>query len=427
VAEFRMPSLGADMEAGTLVEWLVKPGAKVKRGDIVAVVETQKGAIEIETFETGEVEKLLVDLDTKVPVGTPLALIRTEAEGKPAAVPAPEKPSPPAAPAVTAAEPAPPTVPVPPAAAVPPPPAPARPMAAPVAEGRVLASPAARRLAGERGLDLSTVAGTGPAGAITYADVERGLAEAEPAVPAAPVAPPEPSEKPPPEKKRVPTLNLEAMRVAIAAAMARSKREIPHYYLEHQVDVTACERWLSETNASRPPDSRLLMGALAIKAVALAARRFPAFNGFYRDNKFEPAPAVHVGVAIAIRGGGLAAPALHDADKMPLDELMSRMRDLIQRTRAGRIRGSEMADPTITVSSLGERGVEVLYGIIYPPQVAIVGMGKAVVRPWVVDGAIGPRSVVTLTLSSDHRVSDGHAGALFLAEIGKLLQEPDKL
>ena len=217
------------------------------------------------------------------------------------------------------------------------------------------------------------------------------------------------------------------MRTAIAAAMARSKREIPHYYLEHQVDVTACEQWLTQKNATLPPDNRVLIGALIIKAVALAAHRFPAFNGFYRDNKFEPAQAVHIGVAIAIRGGGLAAPALHDADQLSLGELMSRMRDLVQRTRAGRIRSSEISDPTITVSSLGERGVEAMYAIIYPPQVAIVGVGKVVARPWVVDGAIRPRSVITITLSGDHRVSDGHAGALFLAEIGKLLQEPDKL
>jgi pyruvate dehydrogenase E2 component (dihydrolipoamide acetyltransferase) len=217
------------------------------------------------------------------------------------------------------------------------------------------------------------------------------------------------------------------MRTAIAAAMARSKREIPHYYLEHQVDVTACEHWLAERNATLPPDSRLLMGALAIKATAMAARRFPAFNGFYRENKFEPVQTVHVGMAIAIRGGGLTAPALHNVDQLSLNQLMSRMRDLVQRTRAGRIRSSELSDPTITVSSLGERGVDTLYGIIYPPQVAIVGLGKVVVRPWVIDGAIGPRSVITITLSGDHRVSDGHAGALFLAEIGKLLQEPDKL
>jgi pyruvate dehydrogenase E2 component (dihydrolipoamide acetyltransferase) len=396
VAEFRMPSLGSDMEAGTLVEWLVKPGDQVKRGDIVAVIETQNGAIEIETFQSGQIEKILVGLHTKVPVGTPLALIRTEDEAKPgAAVAAAAPPAPLAAP------------PLPRAPVTAPPPSPA----ARGAGARARASPAARRLAQERGIDLSTVTGSGPAGAITYADVERRLAAAIAA----------------PGKKRAPWLDLEAMRTAIAAAMARSKREIPHYYLEHQIDVTACEQWLAQKNETLPPDNRLLIGALAIKAVALALCRFPAFNGFYRDGKFGPAEAVHIGVAIAIRGGGLAAPALHNADQLSLDDLMIRMRDLVQRTRTGRIRSSEISDPTITVSSLGERGVEALYGIIYPPQVALVGFGKTVLRPWVVDGAIGPRPVVTITLSADHRVSDGHTGALFLAEIGKLLQEPNKL
>ena len=392
MVDFLMPSLGADMEAGTLVEWLVKPGDWVKRGDVVAVVETQKGAIEIETFQAGLVEKILTGLNTKVPVGTPLAQIGTEA----AAAPPPVPPvAPPVTPVVS------PTVSVPPVS----PPAPPRP---PVAA----ASPAARRLAQERGIDLSSIRGTGPGGAITYIDVEHRLG-------AAAIAPA--------EKKRAVGLDLDAMRLAIAAAMARSKREIPHYYLEHRIDVTASEQWLTQRNETRPPESRLLMAALTIKAVALAVHRFPAFNGFYRDNKFESSKAVHVGTAIAIRGGGLAAPALHDADQLPLDELMSRMRDLIQRTRTGRIRSSEISDSTITVSSLGERGVEALYGVIYPPQVAIVGFGKTVTRPWVVDDAIGPRSVVAITLSADHRVSDGHAGALFLAEIGKLLMEPDKL
>jgi len=409
VADFLMPSLGADMEAGTLVEWLVKPGDRVKRGDVVAVVDTQKGAIEIETFQSGQIEKFLVELNSKVPVGTPLAQIRTEGEAKPAAVapaPPPAPPAPPAAPQ-RAAPAAPPVTPP----AVTPVRAPLPPPVAPAAVAGARASPAARKLAEERGIDLSKVTGSGPGGAITFADVEQHLG--------AVVAPP--------EKKRAPGLDLDAMRTAIAAAMARSKREIPHYYLEHQVDVTACEHWLAQKNATLSPDTRLLFGALPIKAVALAARRFPAFNGFYRNDKFEPAAAVHVGVAIAIRGGGLAAPALHDADQLSLDELMSRMRDLVQRTRAGRIRSSEISDSTITISSLGERGVEALYGIIYPPQVAIIGIGKTVTRPWVVDGAIGPRSVITITLSADHRVSDGHAGALFLAEIGKLLQEPDKL
>jgi pyruvate dehydrogenase E2 component (dihydrolipoamide acetyltransferase) len=397
-----MPSLGADMEAGTLVEWLVKPGDLVKRGDIVAVVETQKGAIEIEIFETGQVERILVDLDAKVSVGTPLAQIRSEVEvpAAPSPVRAPVQ-IPPEVPISTG-------VPV----AAPPVPKPLGPItgAAPEVAQRARASPAARRLAERHRIDLSAIAGSGPGGVITHADVERQLH----------VTPPLSG------KKRAVGLDLDAMRSAIAAAMARSKREIPHYYLEHQVDVTPSEQWVSRTNEVRPPDQRVLIGALALKSVALAARRFPVFNGFYRDGKFEPAHAIHLGTAIAIRGG-LAAPALHDVDQSTLDQLMIRMRDLVQRMRAGRIRSSEMSDATITVSSLGERGVEKLYGIIYPPQVAIVGFGKVVERPWVVDGAIGPRSVVTITLAADHRVSDGHLGGLFLAEIGRLLREPDKL
>lgn len=398
MAEFRMPSLGADMEAGTLVEWLVKPGDLVKRGDIVAVVETQKGAIEIEIFQSGQIERLLVALDSKVPVGTPLASLRVEGETAPPVTAPPEAPP-------RAAEP----VREPPAVAV----ARPAPAAPPGAAVHLRASPAARRLATEHRIDLSKLKGSGPEGAISFADVERVLGGA----PAGPVQ----------ERKRAPALDLVAMRAAIAAAMARSKREIPHYYLEHQVDLTACEHWLADKNANRPPEGRLLLGAVAVKAVALAVRHFPAFNGFYRDKAFEPSPAVHVGVAIAIRGGGLAAPALHDADRLSLDELMSRMRDLVQRTRAGHIRSSEIADSTITVTSLGERGVEALYGVIYPPQVAIVGFGRTVERPWVVGGAIEPRSIVTITLSGDHRVNDGHAGALFLSEIGKYLQEPEKL
>ncbi len=394
-----MPSLGADMEAGTLVEWLIKPGDRVKHGDIVAVVETQKGAIEIEIFETGEVEQILVDVGAKAPVGTLLAKIHTEQEAKTRMYAKPAEAalamaSPVAAP--TAQHLISPSTP---------------PGPAPQAIGRVRASPAVRRLAQTRDLDLATITGSGPAGAIVLRDVEGHLTAA-----AAPV-----------EKKSAPGLNLEAMRAAIASAMARSKREIPHYYLEHQVDVTPCEAWLARTNAARPPDKRVLMGALVLKAVALAARRFPAFNGFYRDGKFEAASGVHVGVAIAIRGGGLAAPAIHDADRLSCDELMARMRDLVQRMRAGRIRSSEIADATITVSSLGERGVEALFGVIYPPQVAIVGVGKIVARPWIVDGAVAARSIVSITLSGDHRANDGHGGALFLAEIGKLLQEPEKL
>jgi len=404
VVEFRMPSLGADMEAGTLVEWLVKPGDHVKHGDIVAVVETQKGAIEIEIFMNGEVRQLLVGVDKKVPVGTPLAIVRTADEIKAGVVAPVVLAGPTIQPQVT------PTI-IQPLVSGPAPTLPLRSAEPPSGARRIRISPAARHLAQKRGVDLAAIRGTGPDDTIIYADVERSLVGV-----AAPA-----------ERKHAVGIDLDAMRNAIAAAMARSKREIPHYYLEHHIDVTKTEEWLARTNAVRPPENRLLISSLATKAVALAARRFPAFNGFYRNGKYEPANVIHVGVAIAIRGGGLAAPAIHDTDMLSLDQLMLQMRELVQRVRAGRIRSSEIADPTITVSSLGERGVDALYGVIYPPQVAIVGFGKIVKRPWAIDASVIPRSVITITLSADHRVSDGHAGALFLAEIGKLLQEPDQL
>jgi pyruvate dehydrogenase E2 component (dihydrolipoamide acetyltransferase) len=384
MSEYRMPSLGADMEAGTLVEWLVKPGQAVARGDIVAVVETQKGAIEIEIFEAGVIEKFLAEPGDTVPVGMPLALIRTAGDSKP---PSPE----PAAPLASSKPPSPVT-----AAAMP----------AGETEEHIRASPAARRLAAERGLNLGQLTGTGPGGAIQLVDVE-AFAKA-PAVGPAP-------------------FDFSQMRAAIGAAMSRSKREIPHYYLSDTVELGAASRWLTQRNTEQPPESRLLMGALFVKATALAARKHPEFNGRFEDGAFHPAAAIHVGVAVALRGGGLVAPAIHDTADLELGALMGRMRDLVGRVRAGRFRSSEVADPTITVSSLGDRGVEALYGVIYAPQVAIVGFGRMVERPWVVDNAVVPRPVVTVTLAADHRVSDGHRGALFLNEIGRLLQNPEAL
>lgn len=404
MGEFRMPSLGADMEAGKLVEWLVKPGAPVKRGDIIAVVETQKGAIEIEVFEDGEFERPLVEVGAIVPVGTPLAMISGKGE---AAVPSPA-----AAAAPKPVEP----VPVPPA-----PPLPASPAAAAVALAeRLRVSPAARKFATEARLDLSGATGTGPSGEITLADVE-ALAGKAPAAPSAPATPPSPPRAAPAEGA------MTGMRAAIAAAMARSKRKIPHYYLAHTVDLTAAEAFVAKHNEGREPAERLLLGALFVKAVSLAAKKYPEFNGFFEDGVFKPGASVHAGVAINIRGTGLVAPAIHDSDQLGLDALMAAMRDLVVRVRTGRFRASELSDPTITVSSLGERGVETLYGVIYPPQVAIVGFGMPVERPWAADGMIGPRRVVSMTLAGDHRVSDGHRGALFLSAIENLLATPEAL
>jgi pyruvate dehydrogenase E2 component (dihydrolipoamide acetyltransferase) len=386
MSEFRMPSLGADMESGTLVEWLKQPGDPIKRGDIIAVVETQKGAIEVEIFRDGVMGAQLVPIGTTAPVGTALALI--EEPGDEAAA--------------TAAPPPPPRQP-----RIPPPPAITAPIAAPEAGPR--ASPAARKAAAARGLDLAKITGTGPQGAVTLHDVEAAQFEKPAAAPQR-------------------GLDLGKMREAIAAAMAHSKREIPHYYLATDVELGAMQAWLDQVNADRPPGARLLPAVLTLKAAAQAVRKYPVFNGFYRAGTgFEASEEVHVGAAIAVRGGGLVSPAIHDCDQKSLDELMAALRDLVARARVGRLRSSEISDATITVSSLGERGVDQLFGVIYPPQVAIVGCGRITRKPVAVDQQVAVRPVMTLTLAADHRVSDGHAGALFLNEIGRLLQEPASL
>ncbi len=390
-----MPALGADMEAGTLVEWLVKPGDRVKRGDIVAVVETQKGAIEIEIFSEGVVSGLVVPVGAKVPVGSLIARIEDTGAAPAPATAMPARPAPP--------------VPVSPMPVQPP----STPVTVPAAAAReVKISPAARRRAGQLGIDAMALRGTGVDGAVTVADVE--------AAAAATVGAPAPS---PRRKAFDPT----EMRKAIATAMGRSKREIPHYYLAHSIDLAVALSWLEQFNVVQPVAQRLLPAVLLLKAAALALREAPQLNGTYVDGVFRPSTGIHIGWAISLRGGGLVAPAILDVDQHPLTELMSQMRDLVQRARTGGLRSSELASPTVTVTSLGDRGAETVMGIIYPPQVALIGFGMIVTRPWVVAAGVEPRPVVTVSLAADHRVSDGHSGALLLSAIERLLQEPEKL
>ena len=402
MTDFRMPSLGADMKAGTLVEWLVKPGDKVCRGDIVAIVETDKGAIEVEIFTPGVISDILVPVGTEAPVGTVLARL----VGGPPAMSAAPSPSPPS--------PSPPSEPLAPlAVVVATPTAPAAPTSAPargVTAERPRASPAARELARQRGADLARIVGTGPGGAITRADVEAAAAASTSRRPRARGG-----------------FDPQAMREAIAAAMSRSKREIPHYYLSQTVDLSRLLARLEVLNRDRPPSDRLLPAAFFLRATALALKKSPELNGFWVEGRFHPAEGVHLGWAVALRGGGLVAPALHDADRLSLDEAMTALRDLVQRARTGGLRSSELSDPTATVTSLGERGAETVLPIIYPPQVAMIGIGRIVTRPWVVDGAIGPRPVAAITLAGDHRASDGHRGGLLLAEIERLLNNPEAL
>lgn len=310
--EFKMPFLGAEMDAGRLVEWKVKPGDRVRKQDIIAVVDTDKAAIEVECWQSGIVDKLIVEPGVKVPVGTTLALIREEAS---------------------------------------------------VPLGISVPSEVAVSMSAETKVD-----------------------------------------------------KIAAMQKVISNTMAKSKREIPHYYLSYSIDLSKSLKWLEEYNRVRPVTDRLICAAILLKAVALAVKDHPLFNGFYLKENYEKANQINVGLVISLRQGGLLAPAILNVDQLSLSDLMKNMTDLVTRARTGSLRSSEVEGPTITVTNLGDYGVDSVFGVIYPPQVCIIGFGK-----------VNSQNNIVITLSADHRVSDGHRGSRFLTTINQYLQAPDKL
>jgi pyruvate dehydrogenase E2 component (dihydrolipoamide acetyltransferase) len=403
--EFTLPSLGADMESGKLIEWLVKPGEEVHKGQVVAVVDTSKAAIDVEIWYDGVVGELRTTPGETLAVGAVMATILDPGEAPP------EPGTPPAEPERAPAEPEPAPGPSPAVAAA----------AEPEAEAsgvRRRISPAARHHAAELGLDLDGIAGTGPLGAVTLADVDaaasRPGAEA-PTIEAPAVEPATPAER------------QASMRAAIAAAMSRSKREIPHYYLSETIPMARAVDWLTSENAARSVTERVLMAAVQLKAVGRALADFPQLNGFFVDGAYRPAPVAHIGVAIALRQGGLVAPALHDVVDKDLPTLMRELSDLVARTRAASLRSTELSDATITVTNLGDQGVQAVFGIITPPQVALVGFGRVALRPFVTEAGLEAIPTVTASLAADHRVSDGRTGAQFLASLHDWLQRPEDL
>jgi len=298
--EFKMPSLGAEMESGKLLEWKVHPGDKVKKHDIIAVVDTDKAAIEVESFRDGTIEKLVASPGDAVPVGGLLALIREDQE-----------------------------------------------------------------------------------------------------------------ESPPPVPLKV---KVSAIQQVVAAAMARSKKEIPHYYLSYEIDLGPTLSWLEKFNREHPITERLILATLLLKSTALAVKEHPNFNGYYVENEFQQKEDINVATIVTLKNGGLLAPAILKTDQKKLPELMAVLNELIPRARTGSLKSSEVGDATITVSNLGDYGVDSVFGVIYPPQVAIVGFGKS-----------STHQKITVTLSADHRVSDGHQGSRFLRSLGQLLQNPENL
>jgi len=397
--EFLMPSLGADMEAGTLVEWRKKPGDSVKRGDIIAEVETQKGLIEIEVFDEGIIEELLIKEGTKIPVGTLMALINPpESIEKTKKISAPKKT----------------TITIQPT------------------EEKIIekgtgekfeeklfkVSPLAKRIATENKIDLSQIQGSGEDGAITKEDVENAIVQQNKVA----KIPKETIES----IKEKSTSQIESIRSAVAAAMSKSNREIPHYYLEKRIDITKTLAWLRATNHQRPIHKRLLPAALLIKAVAQSLVNFPDLNAIW-ENGIQIKKEINIGFVVSLRGGGIIVPTIHTANLKNIDEIMEVLNDIIPRARAMKLRSSDLSDSTITITSLGEGGADAVFGVIYPPQVAIIGFGGSSQQPFVENGMLGIRTVFTATLTGDHRATDGLTGSDFLSALNKHLQNPELL
>lgn len=397
--EFLMPSLGADMEAGTLVEWRVKPGDTVKRGDIIAEVDTQKGLIEIEVFDEGVIGELTIKEGTKVPVGTMMAIINPEGSIETIKEISPE-------------------------------PAELQPTEEKIIvqeekfeERKIKASPLAKRIAADNNIDLSQITGSGENGAISKEDVDRAIAQRT-EIQKSEIAEAKPQQEAAVSDKLA--SQLEAIRSAVAAAMSKSNREIPHYYLEKSIDMTNALAWLREANSQRTVRDRLLPVALLIKATAKSLLEIPDLNAVW-ENHLLIKKEINIGFVVSLRSGGIMIPAIHQADTKNVSELMQALNDIIPRTRTMKLRSSDLSDSTITITNLGEGGADTVFGVIYPPQVAIVGFGSISEQPFAENGMLGIRPVLNVTLAGDHRATDGLTGSRFLAALNKHLQNPGSL
>ncbi len=383
--EFTMPSLGADMEDGTLVEWRVKSGDFVKRGDIIADVDTQKGLIEIEVFNEGTIAELIVKEGEKVPVGTVMANIipvgekvSVKKKSRIKKEPIKQKVN----------------------------------MGSIKVDDRLKISPLAKKLAKEKGIDLSTIKGSGPEGSIVKMDIDLAVAKKV-----------ESHIEVTGGKKEI---AAQGLRAAIASAMTKSNREIPHFYLETRIDMSKALNWLRESNRQRELKDRLLSVVLLIKATAKAIKEVPSVNAFW-ENGLHLKDTINIGFAVSLREGGVVIPAIPEADKKSLNQLMALLKDLIPRARALQLRSSELSESTITVSNIGEGSTDKVFGVIYPPQVAILGFGNILEEAWAEEGKLSCRPVVHVTLAADHRAIDGYLGSRFLMALKRNLQKPEAL
>lgn len=421
LVDFRLPSLGSDMDSGTVIAWRVAEGDSVAKGDVLLDVDTDKSEIEVEVWHDARVERILVGAGETVAVGTPIAQLavgeaaeRSEApeQRRTGGAPAeePEQPNEAEEPeardgteAPTTAEPAP----------------------APTERRRasdLAPTPAAGDRAPDRAPGASPAGGGGRIGGLVTPRTVY-WPTAVPVQPRTGRPPPRGATDGAPPAAERPTRRQNV----VALAMEQSNRDIPHFHLRTEIDLTPTLTWLDAANNERRPPDRILTAAVFLRAVALTVARHPTFNGSWTDGRFVPADTVALGVAIHMRDGTLMTPIIAEADRLGIDDLMASFRALVGRTRSGGLKSSDIAQPTITVTNLGDSGADEVAGLIRPPQVALVGFGRVRPRPVVVDDAVVARPTVHATLSADHRANNGQAAAAFLSTLAGLVGDPEQL
>ena len=419
-----MPALSPTMTEGNLAKWHKKPGDKVSAGDVIAEIETDKATMEVEAVDEGTLGEIKVPEGTQgVKVNDVIAVLLGDGE-KAGAAPAPAAPAPrPAAPAPAAAAPAP-----APAPAAP------KPMAAsptPVApDSRIFVSPLAKRMAEQAGLNLGLLKGSGPGGRIVKADIEAAItggvprAQVPAAAPQANAAPTPPAHVEMPGMPAYDELPNNNVRKVVARRLTESKQQAPHFYLSLDCEIDALLKLRADLNARAEKDGvKLSVNDLVIKAAAIALRRVPAANASYTEAAIRRYRTVDISVAVAIPDG-LITPIVRNADTKGLATISSEMKDLASRARAGKLKPEEFQGGTFSISNLGMYGIREFSAVINPPQGAILAVGAGEQRPVVKNGALAIATVMTVTLSVDHRVVDGAVGAEYLAAFKKLIEDP---
>jgi pyruvate dehydrogenase E2 component (dihydrolipoamide acetyltransferase) len=405
MAEVTMPRLSDTMEEGTIASWLKKPGDQVARGEVIAQIETDKATMDLTAFEAGTLQEILAPEGSTVQIGKPVARIGTGAPVSARAAPA----APAEAPAARAPAPAQPA---------PPPPARAAEPAEPAADGKVRASPVARHIAAEHGLDLAQIQGSGPQGRVIRSDVEAALATSPtPAPPQAPRAPSQPQPQPAAGDEKV---QLSQMRRTIARRMAESTRAVPHFFLTVTVDATELVKLRTQITEQ---GVKVSFNDLVVKGAALALRKVPEVNVSFAEDSLIKHAQVHIGIAVATERG-LIVPVIRNVDQKALSQIAQEARDLAERAQAGKLQPNDYIGGTFTVSNLGMFGVEQFNAVINPPEAAILAVGAIVKEPADYQGEIALRDRMRLTLSVDHRALDGATGARYLQALKELLEKP---